>query len=242
MTELYLIRHGQADSAGENYDRLTERGHEQARKIGEWLAANGYQFTRVLYGGLNRQRQTLETMGAAYAISGQSLPESELHPAFAEFDLRVWAIIAGKLRHGHSEFAELLKRWNRARHDNAPDKGDIFKQLTGIILREWIAIGEGFNEAESFPAFRARVLGALELQAATTAPSGQTQRVLAVTSGGPIALLAGEALGLSQPKTLGLMRRIYNTSLHALIYDKSQWELQTFNSVPHLPAADRTLV
>ncbi|MFZ5628577.1 MAG: histidine phosphatase family protein [Spirochaetota bacterium] len=242
MTELFLIRHGQADSAGENYDQLTERGHEQARKIGEWLAANRYQFSRVLHGGLKRQRQTLEAITAAYAASNQSLPAAELHPAFAEFDLRVWAIIAGKLRHGHSEFAELLKQWNRARHDNSPDKGDIFKQLTGIILREWVAMGEDFDEAESFPAFRARVLGALVVQAATTTPSDQTQRVLAVTSGGPIALLTGEALGLSQPKTLGLMRRIYNTSLHALVYDKSQWELQTFNSVPHLPAADRTLV
>jgi phosphohistidine phosphatase SixA len=40
---LILIRHGQADSAGENYDQLTETGHAQARRVGVWLAANGYQ-------------------------------------------------------------------------------------------------------------------------------------------------------------------------------------------------------
>ncbi|HMV35474.1 MAG TPA: histidine phosphatase family protein [Turneriella sp.] len=242
MTELYLVRHGQADSAGDNYDQLTETGHEQARLVGEWLAERGYTFTRALHGGLRRQQETLEAIAAAYARHGQDLPAAELHPAFAEFDLRVWAIIAGKLRHGHAEFSELLKQWNRARHENSPDKGDIFKQLTGIILREWVAMGEHFTEAESFPAFRRRVLGALELQATPATASGKAQRILAVTSGGPIALLTGGALGLSQPKTLGLMRRIYNTSLHALVYDKSQWELQTFNNVPHLPAADRTLV
>jgi phosphohistidine phosphatase SixA len=46
MIELIFIRHGQADSAGENYDQLTETGHAQARRVGVWLAANGYQFDR----------------------------------------------------------------------------------------------------------------------------------------------------------------------------------------------------
>ena len=240
--ELYLIRHGQANSASDNYDQLTKTGHEQARLVGEWLAERGYTFTRALHGGLRRQQGTLEAIAAAYARHGIDLPAPELHPAFAEFDLRVWGVIAGKLRHGHSEFAELLKQWNRARHENSPDKGDIFKQLTGIVLREWVAMGADFAEAESFPAFRARVLGALELQATPATASGKAQRILAVTSGGPIALLTGEVLGLSQPKTLRLMRRIFNTSLHALVYDKNQWELQSFNQVPHMAASARTLV
>ncbi len=242
MTELYLIRHGQADSAGDNYDQLTKTGLEQARLVGEWLAKQGYTFTRTLHGGLRRQQETLEAIAAAYKRHEQNLPVAELNPAFAEFDLRVWAIIAGKLRHGHSEFSDLLKQWNRARHENAPDKGDIFKQLTGIILREWIAMGEDFAAAESYPAFRRRVLGALKLHSTATAGSDTVQRILAVTSGGPIALLTGEVLGLSQYKTLGLMRRIYNTSVHALVYDKKQWELQAFNQVPHLAVSARTLV
>jgi broad specificity phosphatase PhoE len=242
MIELFLVRHGQADSAGDNYDQLTETGHEQARRAGEWLAKRGDTFTRELHGGLRRQQETLETIAAAYARHGIGLPAPELHPAFAEFDLRVWGVIAGKLRHGHSEFAELLKQWNRARHENSPHKGDIFKQLTGIILCEWVAMGDAFAEAESFPAFRRRVLGALKLYSTATAASDPVQRILAVTSGGPIALLTGEVLGLPQPKTLGLMRRIFNTSLHALVYDKNQWELQSFNQVPHLAASARTLV
>lgn len=239
--ELLLIRHGQADSTGDHYDQLTERGHYQARKIGDWLSAKGYQFSRALHGGLKRQQQTLDAIAAAYSKRGPSLPAAELHAAFAEFDLRVWAIIAGKLRHGQPEFAELLKQWNRARHENLPTKGDVFRQLTGLVLREWVTQGEDFDEAESFPAFRARVLTAL-LLAENSEDENTGQRVLAVTSGGPIALLVGEALGLPLQQTLGLTRRIYNTSLHALVSDRSKWQLQTFNSVPHLEAADRTLV
>ena len=68
MVDLILIRHGQADSAGENYDQLTETGHAQARRVGVWLAANGYQFDRFFHGGLNRQKQTLEAISAELAL------------------------------------------------------------------------------------------------------------------------------------------------------------------------------
>lgn len=257
MTELILIRHGQADSAGDNYDQLTATGHEQAKRIGHWLSENGFTFTRALHGGLRRQLQTLEAIGGAYTATGQTLPAMEIHSAFAEFDLKVWSIIASGLRHGgrgsrepgmaeataphgHVEFSELLKQWNAARHANAVNKGDIFKQLTGIILAEWVAQGENFAEAESFPAFRRRVLSAMEIHSNGT--GGADQRILAVTSGGPISLISGEVLGLDLKHTLGLMRRIYNTSLHHFVYDRNRWELISFNSVPHLSAAERTLV
>ena len=66
--------------------------------------------------------------------------------------------------------------------------------------------------------------------------------ILAVTSGGPISLLSGKALGLDLPSTLMLMRRIYNTSLHQFVMEQDRWYLQTFNAVPHLTAAELTLV
>ena len=69
-----------------------------------------------------------------------------------------------------------------------------------------------------------------------------SSKFLAVTSGGPISLITGEVLGLDLAHTLGLMRRIYNTSLHHLVLNEGRWELVSFNSVPHLSVAERTLV
>ena len=155
--ELFLIRHGQADSAGDNYDQLTATGQEQARRLGQWLAANGYNFTHALHGGLKRQIQTLEAIRSELEPASAGLRTPEILPGLAEFDLKVWGVVAAGLRHGHPQFTELLKHWNRARHENASNKGDIFKQLTGIILKEWVRQGENFTEAESFPAFRQRV-------------------------------------------------------------------------------------
>ncbi len=268
MTELILIRHGQADAAGDNYDQLTETGKEQAQKVGAWLAQNGYAFDRLFHGGLNRQRQTLEAIAAELQTSGAELPAMEIHNSFAEFDLRVWGIVAAALRHGgrgsrepgraeatmrhgHAEFNALFKQWNHARHENAPNKGDIFKQLTGHILKAWVGAGEGFTEAESFPAFQRRVLMALEIHSYGRAMENQSgppareihsSKILAVTSGGPISLLTGHILGLDLTRTLALMRRIANTSIHHFIYEKDQWQLVSFNNVPHLTLSERTLV
>jgi len=251
MVDLILIRHGQADSAGVNYDQLTETGHEQARRVGVWLAANGYRFDRFFHGGLNRQKQTLEAISAELAKGGANLPAVEIHNSFAEFDLKVWGIIAAKMRHGHPEFSELFKQWNQARHLDASNKGDIFKQLTGYILKAWVAAGENFTEAESFPAFQKRVLAALEIHSygpamenRSSAPAGEihSSKILAVTSGGPISLLLGHALGLDLAHTLGLMRRTANTSIHHLIYEKNEWQVAGFNMVPHLTLSERTLV
>ena len=248
MTELILVRHGQADSAGDNYDQLTDAGHDQARRVGEWLVLNGYQFTRSLHGGLKRQQQTLEAIGGAFTAAGVAFPALEIHSGFAEFDLKVWGVIAGQLRHGRPDFSELLKQWNRARHENSPNKGDIFKQLTGLILKEWVGQGESFSEAESFPAFKRRVLSAMEIHSSLATGSEQqeklreSQNYLAVTSGGPISLITGEVLGLDLGRTLGLMRRVYNTSIHQFVRTEAQWNLVAFNSVPHLPVSERTLV
>jgi broad specificity phosphatase PhoE len=251
MLELILIRHGQADSAGDNYDQLTPTGHEQARRVGAWLAANSYRFDRLFHGGLNRQSQTLEAICVEFAKTGADLPAMEIHSSFAEFDLRVWGIVAANMRHGHPEFTELFKQWNHARHANASNKGDIFKQLTGHILKSWVAAGENFTEAESFPAFQRRVLAAMEIHSYknTTEKHGSvaagefhSSKFLAVTSGGPISLLVGKALGLDLARTLGLMRRIANTSIHHLIYENDQWQVVGFNMVPHLTLNERTLV
>ncbi len=266
--ELILIRHGQADSAGDNYDQLTATGHEQARRVGAWLATNGYRFAHFLHGGLRRQEQTLEAIRSELAKGDAGLSAWEILPGLAEFDLKVWGIVASALRHGDggarkpemakagaqhgpTEFSELLKRWNKARHENAENKGDIFKQLTGIILAEWVKQGENFTEAESFPAFQRRVLSVLEIQNRWTAMENHSpgavaeihsSKILAVTSGGPISLITGHVLGLDLTHTLGLMRRIYNTSIHHFVLSAGKWELVSFNTVPHLPLRERTLV
>ncbi|MBS0617715.1 MAG: histidine phosphatase family protein [Spirochaetes bacterium] len=244
MIELLLVRHGQADSAGDNYDQLTAIGYEQARRVGEWLVTHGYTFSRALHGGLQRQEQTLAAIREAYERHGAAFPEIATDAAFREFDIAIWNHLARRLRHGHAEFHALLKAWNVARRENAVNKGDIFKRLTGIILGEWVKLGDSFTEAESFPAFRARVLSAMEIHShgASGALDAENHTTLAVTSGGPIALITGHALGLDLKRTLGLMRRIANTSIHRLLFERGEWDTVAFNMLPHMSKEAITLV
>ena len=236
MTELILIRHGQANSAGENYDELTETGREQAVKVGAWLAATGHTFDRLIHGGLKRQAHTLELILGDVPKKGPPTPAMEIHSALAEFDLKIFYTLAAEMRHGNPEFAEVLKAWNKARHGESTDKGDIFKRLMGLVIGEWVKRGESFTTAESFPAFQRRVLSVFDLA------SDIPQRILAVTSGGPISLIVGAALGLDTAQSLNLIRRIYNTSIHHIALKDNRRDLVSFNAVPHLALSERTLV
>jgi len=62
MAELYLVRHAQAAFGTDDYDRLTELGHRQARWLGEYFAERGMGFDRVLTGTLRRHRETLQAI------------------------------------------------------------------------------------------------------------------------------------------------------------------------------------
>lgn len=78
MAELLVIRHGQASFGTDNYDRLSELGHRQARAAGDLLRALGWIPDRLVTGTLLRQRETLASMGFD--------SRSEEHAGFNEYD------------------------------------------------------------------------------------------------------------------------------------------------------------
>ena len=81
MTELTLVRHGQANSAATDeasYDRLSELGHQQARLLGAHLQETG-GFTRVISGKMRRQIDT------ATGLNVDSRPHS-IDPRLNELD------------------------------------------------------------------------------------------------------------------------------------------------------------
>jgi len=66
MGEIILVRHGQANSAADNeddYDKLSDLGHQQAKWLGEWMRTHEAPFDTVMSGTLRRQRETLDGLG-----------------------------------------------------------------------------------------------------------------------------------------------------------------------------------
>jgi len=62
--------------------------------------------------------------------------------------------------------------------------------------------------------------------------------VLIVSSGGPISTAVGHLLGTTPETTIELNMRIRNTAVTELHYTGKRHSLHTFNTLPHLDAAE----
>lgn len=129
MGELILVRHGQANSAAtteEDYDRLSDIGHRQARVLGDWLSAHEGGFDRVLSGTLRRHLETARGMGVTpetdprlnemdYYTLGRALREAHGVPfpdadGFADHAPKVMAAWERAEIEGQESFAQFEAR------------------------------------------------------------------------------------------------------------------------------------
>ena len=87
---ILLVRHGETNFnaagriQGTLESQLTDAGHSQARRLGEWLAASQIPIDRVLVSPKARTLATLDEIEAAYASAG--IPPLPLR--LVRFDLR----------------------------------------------------------------------------------------------------------------------------------------------------------
>lgn len=79
MAELLLVRHGQASFGADDYDRLSDLGHQQAKALGVHLRALNWVPDRLVTGTLTRQVETIEGLG----LTG----EVETHAGFNEYSI-----------------------------------------------------------------------------------------------------------------------------------------------------------
>ena len=66
MGEIIMVRHGQANTGAaseEEYDRLSDLGHQQAGWLGDWLRLHEAPFDLVLSGTMRRHRETAGSAG-----------------------------------------------------------------------------------------------------------------------------------------------------------------------------------
>lgn len=224
MGVLLLVRHGQASFGSDDYDVLSQVGHEQSRLLGRSLAARGIVPDRVIRGAMRRHQETvagiLEGLGGSVDV--------ELDRGWDEFDFaQVIDVHQGAAPHLRAEDVAAMPETERRAGFQA-----LFEEAT----RRWVG-GEADHEyAESFPTFTERVASALRRSAE---PGPET--VLVVTSGGPIALCAAQLLG-GDASLWGTLNRVaVNTAVTKVIRGRSGLTLSTYNAHEHLEH-DRSLV
>ena len=236
MSYIYLIRHAQAGSR-DNYDVLSELGHEQARRLGEHFAREGLKIGAVYAGGMRRQAHTAEIACEAMAANGFSVPDIVVDERWNEFSLiSVYRAIAKRMMEESADFEGDYREMQEAIRRDPHTTGGATGRCDAAIIRAWIANKYEDYQGEGWSAFRERIHACGNL----LSTNNSDKSILVFTSATPVAILSAAALQLSDEKLLSILGVIYNSSITIIRPRESDLRMFTFNSTPHLSAAQRT--
>ena len=216
MGNLYLVRHGQASFGAADYDQLSDLGHRQSVRLGEYFLQQGLRFDALITGTLKRHRQTLAGILEGMGQAGEALA----WPGLNEYDSE--AVIA-------AIHPQPLQK---------PDTPESYRQHFRLLrdgLSQWMA---GVVSPRGMPAYEdfvAGVTSALDHVRARHAGSN----VLVVSSGGPISTAVGRVLQAPPETTIELNLRIRNTSVTQFAFTPKRHMLVTYNTLPHLDHPER---
>ena len=210
MTEITLVRHGQANSGAQDeasYDRLSDLGHQQARWLGDYL--HGLPaYDRVISGAMQRQIDT------AKGLNTRALPHNT-DPRLNELD--------------YFGLADALRLHSGV---PIPTNAAEFAAHVPQVLDAWRNNAlEGLSE--TYDHFHDRIFSALH----DAASSGQ--RCLLVTSTGVISTLTAIALGLEDAARVKMFLAVAHTSIHKFSLHGDELHLTQFGATPHLDHPDR---
>lgn len=215
---LFLVRHGQARAGTDDYDRLSDRGVLQARRLGDWLADTGHRFESVIVGGMRRHQQTYDGIAAAYAERELPLPLPDTDAGFAEFDHHA---VFGNFVTGHADHPAVVS----SRSGGLPALGALVHAALGAWSEGRIA-----DVPESWSVFGERVAAAgARLQAQPVRGD-----VLVLSSGGVISRLAQQALGASERTAVDLNLSLRNSGICTFHVRPYGLALDGWNALPHL--------
>ena len=236
MGYIYLIRHAQAGSR-DNYDVLSELGHEQARLLGEHFIEQGIELGAVYAGGMQRQRHTAERVCEVMASRGVAVPDVTTDERWNEFSLiSVYRAIAQRMIAESPEFERDYREMQDAIRRDPHTTGGATGRCDAAIVRAWMSARYDDYKGESWRAFRERI----QACGARLTGNDSNSAIAVFTSATPVAILTAAALGLTDEKLLSILGVIYNSGITIFRSRENDLRLFTFNSTPHLGASQRT--
>lgn len=229
MSELVLVRHGQASFGSDSYDQLSERGFDQVRKLRQHWSELGHSFDHVCSGSLQRQRQTAAELLSLCADGASTVAEES---GFNEYDGD--PIIQAYLRdHAVADGFPPDLSW-----PITDERG--FQRLLEAASRKWIRdeleTGADCPGFERWRDFRDRVHAALDRLMATHRDGSQ---VLVATSAGVIAAALQRVLNFPDEQVISTSWMVHNSSVTRIRYGGGRVSLTLFNALPHLERSDR---
>ena len=220
MADIYLVRHGQASFGEENYDKLSELGRLQAHVAGEYFRDCGIHFDAVYSGDLSRQRETAQL---AIASQPTDVPH-HIDPRFNEIqnDQQLQFLMP-----------EVLKR--NAKLQALVDKGlgssKDYQKVIDAVFNYWVSDECNDDRLQSWADFSG---GARQALTDVMQAQGSGKTVGIFTSGGTLATMVAQVLGLPAEKTYQLYEPVFNCSVSQLFYSGSRVSLSYYNDCSFL--------
>lgn len=220
MATIYMVRHGQASFGAENYDKLSDLGCRQASVAGEFFRDNGIHFDAVYSGDLSRQRET-----ARLAIASQptEVPH-HIDPRFNEIqnEEQLTCLIPEVVK-SNPAVAALVEKGLGSSKD--------YQKVIDAVFNYWVSPACNDSRIQSWAEFSSNARQAV---ADVMQQQGGGKTIGIFTSGGTLATIVAQVLGLGGEQTYQLYEPIFNCSVTQLFYSGSKVSLSGFNDCSYL--------
>jgi broad specificity phosphatase PhoE len=215
MATIYLIRHGQASFGAEDYDKLSEMGCRQATVVGEYFRDGGVNFDAVYSGDLSRQR---ETARLAIASQTKEIPHY-IDPRFNEIqnDEQLKCLMPEVVKINPTIQALVEKGLSSSKD---------YQKVIDAVFNYWVSPACADPRIQSWAEFSGGVRQAI---ADIMRDQGGGKTVGIFTSGGTLATIVAQVLGLGGEKTYQFYEPVLNCSVTQLFYSGSRISLSYFN-------------
>jgi broad specificity phosphatase PhoE len=215
MATIYLIRHGQASFGAANYDQLSPLGQLQASRTGQYLARTGVRLDAAYSGDLWRQRETCQLVCNELGADIEHTVDSRFNEIDNDGQVRALAPILAAQSEG---FKALIDRGLSSSKD--------YQKVIDAVFNHWVSHDCSDYGIQSWQAYSGLVRDALE-NVMQTEGSGKTIGIF--TSGGTIATLVAQVLGLGGQQTYQFYEPVFNCSVTQLFYSGDKVSLSYFN-------------
>jgi broad specificity phosphatase PhoE len=218
MSEVYLVRHGQASFGASDYDQLSELGYQQAVWLGEYFKENDIQFSHVMQGKLKRHNQTTE--GIHQGLGCQYT--SDILDGLNEFDFENLS-------------RSYLKQDPKAKPDSNAPRAEFYRLLKKAMFA-WMNDDLPHDEiSETWSMFEQRVRDVQHY--ILKQPKGS--KILAVSSGGAISMFIALAMSMPSEQVINLNMQTKNAGFSRFFVGRDAFHMSSFNNAPHLETPQR---
>ncbi len=228
MSELILVRHGQASFGQKSYDKLSERGIEQVKILAQHWRDIGEQFDCIYSGTLLRQRETAnELLSLVRGEPDESIENPSLNEYNGDPLMRVY------LRNYVAGEGRKLDRETPIKDPRRFQK--LFEVATAKWIRNELQPAPDDTEFEYWDSFKSRVHGVVDDRMTR---HGSGSKVLISTSGGVIAMALQRVLQFPDEQVIRTNWMLKNSSVTRIQYGNGKLSLVQFNNLAHLEKAD----